>query len=125
LKGNWMKLMLGLNILLRNAFDALQRRLDFKVSCFKFQVCCVARREFQCMAVNFLWRCKVCVPNNRDHLCCFLWTGSVLFMIYLHVGLLIVMWIESNAERFDLRSVCVSSTGLVKQFAAGCQATCP
>lgn len=31
-----MKLMLGLNNLLKNAFDALQRRLDHKVSCFKF-----------------------------------------------------------------------------------------
>jgi hypothetical protein len=45
LKYNWIKLVLGLNIPLKNALDSLNRQLEFKVS-----VCSIS--ELQCVNVN-------------------------------------------------------------------------
>jgi hypothetical protein len=48
-----MKLVLGMNTHRENPLNALQRRLEFKVSGFKFQVCSFFEKELQCMNVNF------------------------------------------------------------------------
>jgi hypothetical protein len=44
----WMKSMLGLNILLENFLDTLERRLGFEVLSFKVQVHSTSKRELQC-----------------------------------------------------------------------------
>jgi hypothetical protein len=61
------KLVLGLNIPLKNIADALRRKLVFKVSGFKLQVHPIFKKELQCVGVNILWGCKECLPNNKDH----------------------------------------------------------
>jgi hypothetical protein len=33
----------------------------------KFKVCSLMKKELHCVNVNFVWRCKECACNNRDH----------------------------------------------------------
>jgi hypothetical protein len=71
-----------------------------KISEIRFQVCFVSEKELQSMTVNMLWMCNKCMGSTRDHFKHLLLSGWVLFGIYWPVGLLIVLWVPTQMERF-------------------------
>jgi hypothetical protein len=62
-----MKSDLGLNVLLEDSLDALQRKSGFKLSGFKLQVCSVSEKGLGRVNASILSSCKECLSNNRDN----------------------------------------------------------
>jgi hypothetical protein len=56
---NWMKLVVGTS--LEDTLNAWQRRLQFKVSGFKFQACSILKKKLQCININFCEAQGMCV----------------------------------------------------------------